>query len=430
MKGFAGNSPNKAKLFTSLAALFMNILVLACDVPATTNMPGSPRLFSLCRSLSQRHRLTLVTLSQSQERYQSFLDDPTGEGVFKEIVILDQPPTPGWWGQQVHRLRQEAYFATRFRSPGYYAEQCRKIRDMVVQGAIDLLYVDGLPMAQYVMDTDLKRPAIIDLHDCGTLLSSRAMQVEQHWLSRLALYAGTRSIALWEKSLSRVFRLIITNSRVDEAFLKALNPSANTLTIANGVDSEFFHPTHGDTDLSKLIFTGVMNYGPNEDAAMYFCKAILPLIQERYPHVQFWVVGKDPTEKVQILTQGSGVHVTGGVPDVRPYLQTAGIFVCPIRYGAGIKNKLLAALAMQKAVVASRLSIEGLDLRENEDLLIADGPEQFAVKVRRLLEDPEYARRLGQSGQAFVKAKYSWGNSAKLLEDTLDGVMSRYENVN
>lgn len=209
-----------------------------------------------------------------------------------------------------------------------------------------------------------------------------------------------------------------------------LDPSANTLTIVNGVDSEFFHPNSGEIDMSKLIFTGVMNYGPNEDAAIYFCEAILPLIQKRYPHVQFWVVGKDPTEKVQALTLRSGTHVTGGVPDIRPHLQTAGIFVCPIRYGAGIKNKVLAALAMQKAVVATRCSIDGLDLRENEDLLIADTPEEFAAKVIRLLQDPDFAKRLGQNGREFVADKYSWNSSVKLLEDTLMGAMTTCKTVN
>lgn len=85
---------------------------------------------------------------------------------------------------------------------------------------------------------------------------------------------------------------------------------------------------------------------------------------------------------------------------------------------------------MQKAVVATRLSIEGLDLRENKDLLIADSAEEFAVKVMRLLRDPDYAKRLGQRGQALVRSKYSWASSAKLLDDTLHGVVNRYENLN
>src|SRR6266699_508086 len=217
----------------------MEILVLASDVPATTNMPGSPRLFSLSKGLSARHRLTLVSLSQSQERYRSFLDDPLARGVFKDIVVLPNPPIPAWWHQQVHRLRQEAHFVTRYRSPQYHAEQCRNIREILAQGGFDVVYVDGLYMAQYCLDAP-GFPAIIDLHDSLTLLYSRATRIEGRWLRKLALYAETRSIGRWERSLSRRFSLIVTNSRVDEAFLKTLDPSADTLTIGNGVDSEFF----------------------------------------------------------------------------------------------------------------------------------------------------------------------------------------------
>lgn len=405
----------------------MNIMVLAGNIPATAGMAGSPRLFNLCRVLSRQHRLTLVTGTRSQERYADFLKDPATAGVFHEVVVLPGPPDPDWWGQQQHRLRQEAHFVTRWRTPTHHAAQHKRIRDAFVQGACDLLYVDGLAMAQYVMSADLRCPAVIDIHDCMTLLYSRTTKIERRWWRKLALHAETRSYARWERSLSRVFNAVITNSRVDEMYFKKLDPGANTLTIGNGVDSAFFEPGDAESEMPKLIFTGVMSYGPNEDAAIYFCEAILPLIQQRYPHVQFWVVGKDPTEKVRRLADRPGVHVTGTVPDVRPYLWTAGIFVCPLRYGTGIKNKLLAALAMQKPSVATPVSVEGLDLRDKEDLLIANGPKQFASGVFRLLEDPAYAQRLGQNGRKFVVAKYSWEGSARLLEDTLYAALRAYK---
>ncbi len=403
----------------------MNILVLAWDIPATANMPGSPRLFSLCRSLSGRHNLTLVAFSHSQERYQAFLDDPAVQGVFEDIVILPNPPAPTWWRRQVHKLRQEPHFVTRHRSPRYHAEQCQKIRSFFVQREFDVIFADGLIMAQYVVDANMECPAIIDLHDSLTLLYSRSMRTEQSWLRKLALFAETQSIGRWEKSLRRRFGAIITNSKVDEAFLRKLDPSGNIVTIGNGVDSEFFRPTRAEIDVSKLVFTGVMDYGPNEDAAIYFCNSILPLIQGRYPRVQFWVVGKDPTEKVQMLAQRPGVHVTGGVADMRPFLETAGVFVCPLRFGSGVKNKILAALAMQKAVVATRLGLEGLDLREGEHVIAADEPAMFAAQVIRLIEDPNMAARLGRNGQVFVRAEYSWERSATQLEGVLRDAVNR-----
>lgn len=401
----------------------MNILVLTFDIPATSNMPGSPRLFNLCRSLARQHRLTLVTLCRSQERYRVFLDDPATAGVFERIIVLPNPPAPRWWGTQVHRFRQDVHFATRSRNARYHAEQCRYVRDVFLEGGFDVFYVDGLLMAQYVMDAGLKRPAIIDLHDCMTRLFDRTMRIERNWLRKLALYLEKRSMARCERSLSRVFSAIITNSPVDEAYLKSVAPAANTLTIGNGVDTAFFSPAETEGDLRNVIFTGVMNYGPNEDAAIHFAENILPLIRQREPEAQFWVVGKDPSAKVRQLSDKPGVHVTGGVPDVRPYMEKAGIFVCPLRYGSGVKNKLLAALAMQKAVVATRLSLDGLDLREHEDLLVADEPAEFAAKVVQLIEDPDHARRLASSGRALVGDRYSWESSARTLDDVLLGAV-------
>jgi glycosyltransferase involved in cell wall biosynthesis len=314
---------------------------------------------------------------------------------------------------------QEVHFSTRYRNARYHAEQCRYVRKVFLEGGFDVFYVDTLPVAQYMMDAGLECPAIIDLHDCLTLLFDRAMRIERNWLRKLDLYLGTRSMASWERSLSRVFSTIITNSPVDEEYLKSVAPAANTLTISNGVDTAFFSPTQTDVDMRQVIFTWVMDYPPNEDAAIHFAENILPLIRQRRPEVEFWVVGKDPTERVSRLSEQPGVHVTGGVPDVRPYLEKAGIFVCPLRYGTGVKNKLLAALAMQKPVVATGRSLDGLELRENEHLLVADEPVEFAAKVVQLIEDPVNAQRLASSGRAFVGDRYSWESSARALEDVL-----------
>jgi len=408
----------------------MKILVLTLDVPATNNMSGSPRLFNLCRRLSREHQLTLVTPSPSAERYQALRDDPTAVGVFERVIVLPDPPAAGWWGTQLHRLTQEVYFATRYRNARYHTEQCRYVRDLFLQGGFDVFYVDTLPVAQYMMDSGLECPAIIDLHDCLTLLYDRRMGLEHNWLRKLALYLETRSMARCERSLSRVFSTIITNSPVDEEYLKSVAPAANTLTIGNGVDTGFFRPAETEGDPLQLIFTGVMDYGPNEDAAIHFAENIFPLIQQRQPRAQFWVVGKDPTERVRRLSEQPGVHVTGGVPDVRPYLEKAGIFVCPLRYGTGVKNKLLAALAMQKPVVATRRSLDGLELRENQDLLVGDEPVEFAAKVVQLIEDPVTAQRLASSGRAFVGERYSWDSSARALENVLrDAVRQHNEPV-
>lgn len=397
----------------------MKILVLANDVPATANMAGSPRLFSLCRPLAQHHQLTLATFTQSQERLQLYQADPTVGGVFERIVQLPDPPASSWWGQQMHRLHQAPHFVTRYRTPEFFQAQCRRLRDLFVQGGFDMIFADGLWVAQYVEGAAIGCPAIIDLHDSMTMFIQRSRQMETRWRKRLSLWLEGRSIGRCERSLHRTFGAVVVNSRVDAAFLHALTPATNTVTIGNGVDVDFFGADESPGDPKQLVFTGVMSYAPNADAALYFGESIFPLIQKVQPDVTFWVVGKDPGEPVQALGQSSGIKVTGSVPDVRPYLHRSGIFVCPLRFGTGVKNKLLAALAMQKAVVATTLSLDGLDLRPDQDLLVADTPAEFAAQVARLVGDPALARRLGASGQAFVWEQYSWEGNARQLETTL-----------
>jgi sugar transferase (PEP-CTERM/EpsH1 system associated) len=396
----------------------MKILVLAGDVPATSNMPGSPRLFSLCRGLAARHSLTLVLLHRSDDRYEEFVADPTTAGVFDEVHVLPAEPPIDWRGRQVHRLRRDAHFLTRYRTPEFYREQCRRIRELYVGGQFDAIFADGLSVAQYVEGAAMQVPAVIDLHDCLTLLYERTAEREENWFRRMRLRSESRSLARCERALSSTFDAIITNSPVDDAFLKTLAPAANTLTIGNGVDTEFFSGADAGGEMAKLVFTGVMSYGPNEDAVSFFSESILPVVQTRYPEAQFWAVGKDPGPKLRARATAH-VHVTGGVPDVRPFVQSAAVFVCPLRYGTGVKNKLLAALAMRKPVVATSRSLEGLELRPDQDLLVADEPAEFAEQVVRLLENPELARRLAASGQAFVRDRYSWESSARALEETL-----------
>ena len=111
----------------------MKILVLAPDVPATSGMPGSPRLFNLCRELSQRHELFLLTHRSSQERYQDFLNDPATSHVFRRVEVLPDSPSVRWWGQQWHRLHLAAYFETRFRHAGYYRSIRERIRELCIR---------------------------------------------------------------------------------------------------------------------------------------------------------------------------------------------------------------------------------------------------------------------------------------------------------
>jgi hypothetical protein len=392
-------------------------------------MPGSPRLFNLCRELSGLHELFLVTYCSSHERYQSFLNDPTTSHVFTRVEVLPDPPAVRWWGQQWHRVHLAAHFETRYRHAGYYRSIRERIRELCIRERIDLIHVDLISMTQYV-DPQMNMPAIVDLHDSMTLLCQRMLNAERGWRKRLSAYLGLIGAKRLERTLGRTFDLIVTNSTLDEQVIRELSTKPKTLTITNGVDMEYFAPDSTLLEADKIVFTGVMGYAPNEDAALHFVEDIFPLVKAKRPQVQFWIVGSEPSEKVQALTCISGVHVTGKVDDVRPYVRSATVFVCPLRVGSGVKNKILAAMAMQKATVATSMSIDGLDLTDNREVLLADEPQAFAEKVVRLLTDQKAAQQLGVNGLVRVQGQYSWAAMGKALETTVQSVMaSRNERV-
>jgi glycosyltransferase involved in cell wall biosynthesis len=258
-----------------------------------------------------------------------------------------------------------------------------------------------------------------DLHDCSTLLYKRTARHERRWRSKLALYLEMRSIARWEGSLAERFRVIITNSSVDEGALRDLMPDGHIVTIPNGVDCEYFASAQDAHGSRRIVFTGVMNYGPNADAARYCAEEIFPAVRAKVPDAEFWVVGADPDAEVRSLGEREGVHVTGRVADIRPHLQAAAVSVCPVRYGAGIKNKILAAMAMGKPVVSTSVGLEGVEARPGVDVLKADTPQEFADGIASVLTSESLARRLGESGYRLVKERYSWPARAESLERTL-----------
>jgi len=401
----------------------MRIVVLAPDVPATSRMPGSPRLFNLCRELSRHHELFLLTFRSSQDRHQAFLNDPVTLHVFARVEVLPDPPAVRWLGQQWHRLHLAAHFETRYRHARYYRSIRERIRQLCIQERIELIYVDLLAMTQY-FDPQMDIPAIVDLHDSATLLCRRILDAERNWRKRFFTSLGLVSVRRLEKALADAFSLVITNSAVDEGVINELSTKARTLTITNGVDMDYFAPDSNSFEADKIVFTGVMDYAPNEDAALHFAEDIFPLVRAKRPQVQFWIVGSGPSGRVKALTRIPGIHVTGQVDDVRPYVRSAAVFVSPLRVGSGVKNKILAAMAMEKAIVATPLSVDGLDLADNREVLIARDSQSFADRVVWLLEDQEENRRLGTNGLACVRSKYSWVAMGKSLENAIQSVTS------
>jgi len=201
-------------------------------------------------------------------------------------------------------------------------------------------------------------------------------------------------------------------------------PGLNSDVIPNGVDTTLYQPNHEVEEEATLIYTGSMDWFPNEDAAIYFIDDILPTIQEKRPNLKFYVVGQLPSERLKRYGNRPGVMITGRVDDVKPYIARATVYVVPLRIGGGTRLKILEALAMRKAVVSTSVGAEGLNLSAGDEVTIADESSTFADGVLQLMENGCMRRGLGDNGRRRVETEYDWRRIGEKLQRLYEAVVA------
>jgi glycosyltransferase involved in cell wall biosynthesis len=151
-----------------------------------------------------------------------------------------------------------------------------------------------------------------------------------------------------------------------------------------------------------------MDYRPNVDAVIWFVQEVFPLVKTRLPDIQFYIVGQQPHARLSPIGRTAGVHITGWVDSVLPYLHGATVYVAPLRMGSGTRLKLLGAMAAGCSIVATSIASSGLLSTVKKGMIIADGPTQMADTIVSLLNDPEARRVLGEIAREQVRGDYDW----------------------
>jgi glycosyltransferase involved in cell wall biosynthesis len=223
------------------------------------------------------------------------------------------------------------------------------------------------------------------------------------------------------RTLAR-FDRVLAVSDADRQTLHRLYPrelTAPVSVIPTGVDTGYFEASEAPASSRHLVFTGSMDWIPNEDAMRFFCRDILPRIRAAEPDVTLSIVGRRPTHAVRQLGEQHGVEVTGSVDDVRPHLARAAVYIVPLRIGGGTRLKIFEAMAAGKAVVSTTIGAEGLPVSNGRHLAIADAPEEFAATVIRLLRTPTERRALAYAARSLMETRYDWSAVSASLEQAI-----------
>ena len=286
-------------------------------------------------------------------------------------------------------------------------------------------------MAQYglaIKEMELSSPPLIVFDDINAeyLLQRRAFEADirqpSRWMGALYSFIQWRKLQHYQQDVCRRLDRIVVVSEADAKALQGLLPSLPFTVVPNGVDVQYFQPGDPkDESDTTLVFTGKMDFRPNVDAALWFAKEVLPLIQVEIPDAMVKVVGRNPHPRLQALQQTPNVMLTGYVDDVRPYIREAAVYVVPLRVGGGTRLKILEAMSMAKAIVSTSLGSEGIEVGHGRELVIADDPASFSRAVIDLMRDGEQRRRLGLAARSLAQSKHDWQRIAPLLERVYEG---------
>ena len=268
-------------------------------------------------------------------------------------------------------------------------------------------------------------PFVLFEHNVEYMIWQRLAALEQRPARRALLEIEWRKVRQAERAACARADLTIAVSEEDRRELQRLSPGSRMAAIPTGVDTTFFRPNGQRAAGNRLVFTGSMDWYPNEDAMLYFGSAILPRIRSYIPDVSVTIVGRNPSPHLREAAQQMGMTVTGTVEDVRPYMSEAAVYVVPLRAGGGTRLKIFEALAMGMPVVSTTVGAEGLALTQGRDVCLADDPDEFAGAVIGLLDDAPRRQAIGDAGRLLVETRYSWDQVAadfhKCCRTVLDG---------
>lgn len=384
----------------------MRILFLTQVLPYPLDAGPKVRNYYVLRYLAQEHDVTLVSFIRSahEQEYRAHL-----ETFCREVYLV---PIRRSRASDVFHLGRSLLNGQPFLiARDHVAAMQATVRGLLAREHFDVVHADQLAMAQYA---DLARgpKKVLDNHNAMWSLVQRLWQQETFLPRKLVLDREWRATRRYEAEIVKRFDHTFCVTAEDSHLLRAvLNDETRPIItpIPICIDAPAFPAVETNPGTHNTICIGGMFYPPNVDGVLWYAREVLPLLRREVPDTRFHVVGARPDPAILAQAErDSSIDVTGYVQDTTPLLRDSAVFVVPLRSGGGMRVKILEAWARGMAVVSTRIGCEGIEVRNGENILLADTPEEFARAALRLVCDPALAREVGAAGRRWVESHYNW----------------------
>jgi glycosyltransferase involved in cell wall biosynthesis len=389
----------------------VRILWLKTELLHPVDKGGRIRTYQMLKELKREHQITYLTLDDGTAAPDAC--ERAAEYCHELITVPHKTRakfTKGFYAELALNLVSSLpYFLKKYQS----AEMRAAITKRLDQESFDVLVCDFLHPSVN-LPAGVPCATVLFQHNVEAMIWKRHAEVQRDPFKKAYLYGQWRKTFNYERAACRRFDSVVAVSREDSETMRRDYAIATGAEIPTGVDTEYFRPRSLEKkEAHNLVFTGSMDWLPNEDAIRYFTTEIMPRIKRVVPDVSLTVVGRNPYPSLlELSKRDASIIVTGRVEDVRPYMERAAAYVVPLRIGGGTRLKIYEAMAIEKPIISTTIGAEGLPVRHEEELLLADDPETFAQSVVRVLLDQKFASELSERAARMVRENFGWAKVA------------------
>jgi len=386
----------------------MRILFLTSDLPFQSIRHGGGELnFNTLSHLARSHEVHLLSFIREEEK--PFL--PEVRKICRSVRVV--PALRGWFSRlrRLPRLFLHPYPVVATDS----LRMRRELRDLTSLHRFDLIQIDHFHMGQYLADLPPSLPRVLLFEDIPSSILRQGVRISRGYRKWL-LYREWNLSRRWEKRYAVAAGGVFVLSLKDKRVVESWDVGARCFVLPALFGERFFEVPAGETESGCVLFVGAMHRPANIDAALLLRNRIMPLVARECPGARLAVVGNNPPSRLRALS-GRDFLVTGAVESIEPFLAKAAVFAAPLRVAGGVIVKILQAMAAGKPVVASRCANAGIGAEEEEEILLADRPEDFARRVIELLKDPGRAAALGQAARRFVRERFNPARARQRIDE-------------
>lgn len=390
----------------------MKILMLTPYLPYPLLSGGQIRTYNLLKKMAKLHDITLFALIKNDDEKQYIKEL---EKYCHKVRVFKRSSKP-FTLKNIFKTAFSSYPFLVIRN--HVGEVIDAIREEIETNQYDLIHAETFYMMPHIPETEI--PVILVEQTIEYLGYESFAQGTKWQILRPFFNLDIKKIKYWEKYYWQTCNQLVTMSEDDQKFIeKEVGHKTPITVVANGVDTAWFAENKFKKKTTPtLLSVGTFKWLPNIEAVKFLVNQVWPLIKAKRPDVKLWVVGNAPTEEIlDYAHKDAQIEVSGRVPDIREAFSGAHILLAPVFSGKGTRYKILEAMASGTPIIATGIAVEGLGVKNGEEVLIANDAQTMADTALSLLDDQNLQKKLSRRGQTFVSQNFDWDLIAQKLDE-------------